>query len=139
MTLTTLTRWVPRLLAGVAGVHLLFGLLVIPRTIDPNPLVGILGDGVAGAVSGEPGREALFWFEVTGVAWLAFAHVTHHVIRHTGRVPAAVGWWSLGMAVPSIVLMPVSGWWLLLAVGAIALRASREGGGPVELASPRPR
>jgi Family of unknown function (DUF6463) len=123
----TLIRWVPRLLAGVAGLHILFGLLVIPRTIDPDPLAGILEDGVAGAVSGEVGREALFWFVVTGFGWLAFAHVTHHVVRATGRVPAAVGWWSLGMAVPSVVLMPKSGWWLLVGVGLVALRASRQG------------
>jgi hypothetical protein len=121
----TLTRWVPRLIVGVACVHILFGLLVLPASLDPNPLTGIVDDGVVDAVDGNSDRTTTFWFLATGVVWLTLGHLTHWVVRRTGRVPALVGWWTVGIAVPSVLLMPASGFWLVLAVGILALVAAR--------------
>jgi hypothetical protein len=121
----TLTRWIPRLIMGVAGVHTLFGLFVLPSSLDPNPLAGIIDDGLVDAVDGNADRAATFWFLATGVVWFTVGHLTHWVIRRTGRIPALVGWWTVGLAVPSLVLMPASGFWLVLAVGVLALVAAR--------------
>jgi hypothetical protein len=122
---SALTRWVPRLIVGVACLHTLFGLFVLPASLDPNPLTGIADDGVVDAIAGHVDREAAFWFLSTGVVWFSVGHLTHWVIRRTGRIPALVGWWTLGLAVPSLVLLPASGFWLVLAVGVLALVAAR--------------
>jgi hypothetical protein len=122
---SALTRWIPRLIIGVACVHTLFALVVIPASVDPNPLAGIVDDGFVDAVDGNMDREAAFWFLATGVVWFNVAHLTHWVIRRTGRIPALVGWWTVGLAVPSLVLLPASGFWLVLAVGILALVAAR--------------
>ena len=122
---STLTRWIPRLIVGVACLHTLFGLIVLPAYLDSNPLTGIADDGFVDTIDGNEEREATFWFLATGVVWFNVGHLTHWVIRRTGRIPALVGWWTLGLAVPSLVLLPASGFWLLLAVGALALVAAR--------------
>ena len=122
---SALTRWIPRLIIGVACVHTLFGIFVIPASLDPNPLAGIVDDGFVDTVDGDADRGLTFWFLATGVVWFTVGHLTHWVIRRTGRIPALVGWWTIGFAVPSLVLMPDSGLWLVLAVGILALVAAR--------------
>jgi hypothetical protein len=122
---STLTRWIPRLIVGVAAVHTLFGLTVLPMSLDSNPLTGIADDGFVDAIDGNVERAATFWFLATGVVLFNVGHLTHWAIRRTGRIPALVGWWTLGLAVPSLVLLPASGFWLALAVGVLALVAAR--------------
>jgi Family of unknown function (DUF6463) len=67
----------------------------------------------------------VMWFLATGGVWFNVGHLTHRVIRRTGRIPALVGWWTLGLAVLSVVLLPASGFWLALGVGILALVAAR--------------
>src|SRR4051794_37248973 len=59
------------------------------------------------------------------VAARAGIDAAHWVIRRTGRIPALVGCWTLGLAVLSLVLLPASGFWLALGVGILALVAAR--------------
>jgi hypothetical protein len=122
---STLTRWIPRLIVGVACLHTLFGLFVLPASLDPNPLAGIVDDGFVDSIGANADRGVTFWFLATGVVWFNVGHLTHWVIRRTGRIPALVGWWTLGLAVPSLVLLPASGFWLALGVGIFALVAAR--------------
>lgn len=122
---STLTRWVPRLIMGLACLHTLFGLFVLPASLDPNPLAGIVADGFVNAIGGNVDREVTFWFLATGIVLFIVGHLTHWVIRQTGRIPALVGWWTLGFAVPSLVLLPGSPFWLVLALGILALVAAR--------------
>lgn len=119
---STLTRWVPRLIVGVACSQTLF---VLPASPDPDPLVGIVDDGFVDATDGKVDRAAPFWFLATGVVWFNVGQLTHRVIRRTSRIPALVGWWTLGPAVLSVVLLPASGFWLALGVGILALVAAR--------------
>ena len=51
--------------------------------------------------------------------------LTRWVPGRTGRIPALVGWWTLGLAVPSLVLLSTSPFWLVLALGILALVAAR--------------
>lgn len=122
---STLTRWVPRLIMGLACGHTLFGLFVLPASLDPNPLAGIVDDGFVNAIDGNTDRAVTFWFLATGVVLFIVGHLTHWVVRRTGRIPALVGWWTLGLAVPSLVLLPTSPFWLVLALGVLALVAAR--------------
>lgn len=122
---STLTRWIPRLIMGLACGHTLFGIFVLPAALDPNPLAGIVADGFLNAIGANVDRAVTFWFLATGVVLFTVGHLTHWVLRRTGRIPALVGWWTLGLAVPSLVLLPTSPFWLALALGILALIAAR--------------
>ncbi|MGI9042166.1 MAG: DUF6463 family protein [Gemmatimonadales bacterium] len=63
---------------------------------------------------------------MTGLAWLALGDVAGWCVRETGRLPAHLGGWLLATSVPMIVLLPASGGWLIVALGAFALRAARD-------------
>jgi hypothetical protein len=60
---------------------------------------------------------------IVGIACLG--HLAHWVIRRTGRIPALPGWWTLGLTVLSLVLLPASGLWLALGAGIPTLVAAR--------------
>ncbi|WP_020522670.1 DUF6463 family protein [Catelliglobosispora koreensis] len=116
--------WVPRLLVAVACVHLAFGLFVLPSLFDgPNPLPGMLAFN---SLNGDPVREAVAWFNIAGLAWLAQAHFIFWIVRQTGRMPYAVGAWLAGTAAPMLFFMPMSGFWFALALGIYALFVARK-------------
>ncbi len=120
--MSNLTKWVPRLITGTAIIHLAYGLLV-PSMV--KSLGEIASDGFVNTVEGHPERESWLWFMLSGVGWLALGELARWTVRETGRIPARLGGWLLATAVPLIVAMPVSGGWLVAAIGAIALRAAR--------------
>ncbi|MER7498629.1 DUF6463 family protein [Nonomuraea pusilla] len=125
----TLTRWVPRLIIAIALVHFVWAF------VQPNAWAAIAGDGFVRAVADtESGdyseREASVWFLAAGVALLALGTLSRHLVRTTGRLPAQLGWYLVGIGVSLCVLyFPVTGGWPLLAIGVLALLAARE---PVE-------
>ena len=112
-------RWLPRLIVGVAALHIGLGLAL------ETPLRDIADAGVVDSIDGHAERESAFWYLVAGVSLLALGELARWVVRETGRVPARLGYWLIGIGVAAIVLMPVSGFWLVAALGALALRASR--------------
>lgn len=120
--MSTLTKWIPRLITGTAIIHLTYG-LVVPGGL--KALRGIGGDRIVNTVEGHPERESWFWFMWSGVALLALGEHVRWTVRETGRVPVRLGGWLLALAVPLTVAIPVSGGWLVAAVGGLALRAAR--------------
>ena len=112
-------RWLPRLIVGIAALHIALGLAF------ETPLRDIADAGVVDTIDGYAERESAFWYLVAGVFLLALGELARWVVRETGRVPARLGYWLIGIGVAAIVLMPVSGFWLIAALGALALRASR--------------
>jgi hypothetical protein len=117
-----LATWVPRLIAATGIVHLAYGLVVPSMGKASGEIVRA---GVVNAVEGHPRRESWFWFMLSGVALLALGELARWGVRETGRVPARLGGWLLGIAAALIATMPTSGGWLVAAVGVFALRASR--------------
>ena len=113
-------RWAPRLLIAGAILHIGVGLALW------TPLAEVVEAGVIDSIDPYRERQYAFWYLMTGVAWLALGELARWTLRETGRVPARVGCWLIGIGVTGIVFMPASGFWLIAAVGAIALRAARE-------------
>lgn len=109
-------RWIPRLLLITAVLHTLLGL------VRGLPVFrAIIGDGVINTVAGHDDRMSVIWFLLTGFALFALADLARWTVRETGRIPARLGGWLVGLAVPGIVLMPVSGFWLLAVIGILGL------------------
>jgi hypothetical protein len=114
-----LTRWVPRLLLMTAGLH-----LVVGAVLYRHELAGIAGDGFVNTIV-DAHRDAAFWFMVSGVALTMIADTARHAVNRTGRFPLDVGWWLIGLGLLIVVIMPVSGGWFVLVVGALGVRAAR--------------
>lgn len=116
--------WVPRLLTAIACLHLAFGLFILPSIFDgPNPFPEMFAFN---SLEGDPVREAVAWFNIAGLAWLAQAHFIFWMVKHTGRIPYAVGGWLVGTSAPMLFLMPMSGFWFVLALGIHALFVARK-------------
>ena len=111
-------RWVPRLIVGVAVVHIGLGLAL------ETPLRDIADAGVVDSIDGYPDRESAFWYLMTGAFVFALGELARWTARETGRVPVRVGGWLIGIGLTGIVLMPASGFWLIAALGAFAVMAS---------------
>jgi hypothetical protein len=121
MSTNVLSRLVPWLVSGVAVLHVVVGFVV------PNPLGGMVEDGLIGSVGDDAGRSLMLWYLVAGLGLLALGELARWAVRETGRLPARLGWWLLGISVPVIVLMPASGGWLILVLGVLSLVAARGG------------
>lgn len=113
-------RWLPRLIAGTAGLHIAAGLAL------STPFGDIADAGVIDSIDPYPERQSAFWYLMTGVSLLALGELARWTVHETGRVPARLGGWLVGMGVTGIVFMPASGFWAIAALGVLGVRAARE-------------
>ena len=115
--------WVPRLITATAILHVAVGFVFW------TPFGEIVAAGIVDSILGDPERESAFWYMFTGLAWLALGGLARWTARETGRIPARLGGWLIGIGATLVVFVPASGGWLVAAVGVIALLAAT-GGGP---------
>src|SRR5262245_8115110 len=72
------------------------------------------------------GKQFAFWFLFGGFLLLVLGHLLTWVERRLGRaVPSFVGWELLALSVAGLLVMPVSGFWLVLAVAIYAIVRAR--------------
>ena len=67
-----LTKWVPRLITGMAVSHVAYGLLA-PSVA--KPLGGIITDGVVDAIGADAERESWLWFMLSGIGLLGLGEL----------------------------------------------------------------
>lgn len=120
-------RYVPglcgRLLVATGIVHVALGLGLWAR-----PIADTVRDGVVNAVDPIPERQAWFWYTLTGWGLIVLGQVAGASERREGAPPRALGWHLLGMGAVGVLLMPVSGFWIVLPQGVLALVLSRRAG-----------
>ena len=119
-----MNRLAARLLKVTAVGHALIG-LVLFRV----PLAAIVGDGVLNSVTGQLDREAAFWFLLFSPICFALGQIVERAV-HQGdaRLLAIVGWHLLGIGVVGAIIMPVSGFWIVIAIAPLVLTAARHTG-----------
>jgi hypothetical protein len=72
------------------------------------------------------GREFAFWFLFGGLLMMVLGHLLIWIERQLGRpVPAFLGWELLALSAAGLLFMPVSGFWLVLAVAVYAIVTAR--------------
>ncbi len=121
-------RYVGELLMATGVLHTLVGLRAFHA-----PLAAIVRDGVVGAVARAPERRLAFWFLLFGLLTMQLGGLTRWAQRRTGTLPAFHGRALLGISGLGVLLMPRSGFWLVLPQAALALVAARR----VEIPAPR--
>ena len=109
-------RWIGRWLLGVGLIHILFGIVVFRSVWNT-----LLAEGLINTVNGQPEREFPVWFMVTGFLTLFGGALIDRMEARGDALPPFVGWSLLILTAAILVLMPISGGWLLLpgAIGAI--------------------
>lgn len=91
-------------------------------------LAAIAGDGFFGAVELDPAqfdRETAFWHLTFGTTVLILGGLVHWAQSRTGTLPAFLGWSLLALGLFGAILVPVSGFWLVLAQAVMMLVVAR--------------
>lgn len=104
---TTAPRWRGRWLLGVAAVHTAFAAVVLQE-----PLRALVARGVVDAVGDDPTLNGVTWFVFFGGA-LALAGLAIDALERLGAAPRAAGVALLAMTAIGVILMPLSGLWLI--------------------------
>lgn len=98
-------------LMATGALHLLAGPIFYPLA-----LAAIAQDDFFNAVELSPtqfDREAAFWYMMSGAMVLMLGGLVHWVQARTGTLPAFLGWSLLRLGVAGVILMPVSGFWVI--------------------------
>ena len=124
-------------LSGVAGPLLMVtavGHALVGAILFSEPLSAIVSAGVINSIrppmySGQPhfDRIAAFWFLLFSPVLFLFGQIINHAVSHrdVGSL-RLIGWYLVGIGIVGAAILPVSGNWLLLPLGAIVLKAARE-------------
>jgi polyferredoxin len=111
--------WIGRWLFAVGVIHLSFGLVFMHRT-----LALLWSERLWNTVNGQPPREAVFWFLCTGVLLLIIGVIVDRAERDGLAIPRFAAWLFAALTIVGVVVMPISGIWLLIppAVGMVYRR-----------------
>jgi hypothetical protein len=91
-------------------------------------LIAIAQDDFFNAVELDPaqlGRETAFWHLTFGVMVLILGGLVYWAQAHTGTLPAFLGWSLLALGLFGAILVPVSGFWVLLPQAVLMLVVAR--------------
>jgi hypothetical protein len=114
-------RWIGRWILVVGVLHSLLGLGVYIDSV-----VAVVREGLWNTVALVQGRPLAFWFIAAGFL-VALVGALTGWIEARMEPPRFLGWTLLAFAVVGIVMMPVSGFWLLLPA-AVAILMKRSPG-----------
>jgi hypothetical protein len=101
--------WKGKWFFSVGVIHSLFGLAFMKTT-----LTVLWSEHLFNTVNGQPAREAVFWFLYTGFLLLIIGVLIDQTERHRLAVPWFVICAFVLLTVVGLVVMPISGIWLLL-------------------------
>ncbi len=114
-------QWIGRWIMGVALIHTLFGIVVFG-----DILVDLIKRGLINTVGTDAQIGAPVWFLLFGVPLWMVGVAVGAFERSDQPIPATLGWGLLGLTVAGVVLMPASGFWLVLpAIAGILIKQQR--------------
>ena len=116
-----MVAWIGKWLFAVGVIHLTFGLVFM------HDILALLwSEGLWNTVNGQPPREQVFWFLCTGIMLLIVGVLVNQVERSGLAIPRFVTWTFAGLVVAGVVVMPISGIWLLIPpVAGLVIRRQR--------------
>lgn len=111
-----MTHWIGRWLMGVALLHSAIAIAVYSKTI-----VSIWQAGVFNTVAGDPVIGAVVWSLLFGCVAFIGGLSVNALESASIPVPKTLGSCLLALAIVGVILVPVSGFWLLLPVAFTVL------------------
>jgi hypothetical protein len=107
---------------STAALHTVVGLI-----FAYGPLMKIINAGLFNSVDPYYDRMSAFWYMSFGVLLFFIGILESWGIRETGTLPASLGWGLLIFGIIGVILMPISGFWLVLPQSYMILRAAKTG------------
>lgn len=109
--------WIGKWIVTVSIVHTIFAVVVFPEVIWQ-----IFLDGVFDSIGVDPLRGAVAWFLLFGFVLFGLGLAINTIEEMSnGDVPASIGFSLLFVILLGIVLMPISGFWLVLPPALIVI------------------
>ncbi len=110
------------------------GHALVGAILFSEPLSAIVNAGVVNSIrppvhcaQAHFDRIAAFWFLLFSPVLFLFGQIINHAISHRDVSSLRlIGWYLVGIGIVGAAIIPVSGNWLLLPLGAIVLKAARE-------------
>jgi hypothetical protein len=106
------------LMGLTAVLHTLVGMVIYWE-----PILDIARSGFVHSVDPHFDRGAAFWFLFTGFLFFLIAQWMNWFIKENRPIPKFVGWHLLFLSSLGVLLMPLSGFWLIIPQAMIILRA----------------
>jgi len=122
MAMGRVDHYVGEMLMATGVLHTLVGVRAFRA-----PLAAIGRDGVVGVGARAPERRLALWFLLFGLSIIQLGGLTRWAYRRTGTLPAVHGWALLGISGLGALLMPRSGFWVVLPQATLALVVARGG------------
>ena len=117
----TALRWNP----GTLLIATAIGHAVVGVALFHDAYAAILRDGFLDAVAPHADRMVAFWFLLFSPVCFLLGQVVTRAIAHEDKpLIALLGWYVLGLGVVGAMGLPVSGFWLLIAIGVLMLRSA---------------
>ncbi len=110
------------ILMAIGTIHVAFFLW-----LGRGPLLAVAQDGFVKALYPHHDRLEIFWSLCFGVMAVFLGQLISWTEARRMRTPAWLGWELLGLGVIGAVLMPVSGWWVIILIGVLIVAGSRRG------------
>lgn len=113
-------KWIGISIILIGILHLSVGLIFIGH-------IGLqlLQEGLFNTVNGEPMREAFFWFMFGGLTMIIIGKLVGWYEEQEIDIPHFVGWSLLSLSLLVVIVMPISGGWLMLIPATALLRRNR--------------
>ncbi len=108
-------KYLSEFIFGTALLHTVVGLL-----LGWEQIRAIASGGFFNAIDPHFDRMAIFWFLSYGFLLCVIGGIVRVMQQSAVPLPSWLSWVFWAMAIPSVILMPVSGFWLLFPIGWLA-------------------
>ncbi|MEM8856807.1 MAG: DUF6463 family protein [Chloroflexota bacterium] len=114
-------KYLGEFVMGTAILHTVVGIL-----LGWSQLVGIASDGFFNVIDPYFDRAAIFWFLSYGLLLFVIGLMVKWAQKEIGWLPRWLAWLFLGMGITSVILMPISGFWLLFPIAWMAYASGQD-------------
>lgn len=131
-----------QVLMATGVVHQVVGVLIglgLGDELDGRNLFAEITEaGGVASIAPDLGRMTLFWFLFFGFAMLMLGSLMHHCERRGQVLPESLGWQMGVLAVAGSLMIPASGFWLIIPQGLWIVREARRRAGTATCAPVSP-
>lgn len=117
-------NWIGRWLIGVSAGHTLFAVVMFNED-----LLSVVRRGVFNTVGTDPMVAAVVWFVLFGaILFICGLAVSALEKSSPSPLPKSLGWSLLALAMLGVILMPMSGFWLVFppAIAVLARKSNAQ-------------